>query len=114
MSKRKTPKALLRQYAELVDACVGGSLCDSTAWIGIAFDLSAAADVYGGIMVDGYRPGMGSGSRGAMDELSSNYGSHVRRFLSRQRGETLAGAAILAYAYGTALEGCRETIKGYC
>jgi len=105
-------KNFLRNYAQMMDASIGGQHVDSTAWIGLAFDLAAAADHYGGLLIHGYRPGLG-GSSGALAELSKMNGSHVLRYLSRQRPEVLANAAVLAYAYGTALEGRREQLTWY-
>jgi hypothetical protein len=105
---------VLRGYADLMDLPVGVDKIhhDYTAWIGAGFDLSAAADHFGGLLVEGYRPGLG-GSSGAIDELGEQYGPEVVQWLSEQEPEGLAEAAILAYAYGTACDGRRETIKGY-
>lgn len=113
--KRSPSNTFLRKYARMVDATIGADHIahDSTAWLSIGFDLAAAADYYGGVLVNGYRPGMGSGSAGALSDLSANYGPHVRRFLARQRPEILATACALAYGYGTACEGRREHIRHY-
>lgn len=112
--KRSPANTMLRKYAAMIDATIGvGRVShDSTAWISIGFDLAAAADSYGGILMQGYRPGA-SGSDASLSELSKNYGSHVRKFLSRQRPEVLAKACALAYAYGTACEGRRECLSYY-
>ena len=104
----------LRKYAREVDATVGVDrpAHDSTAWISMGFDLAAAADHYGGIMVEGYRPGLG-GSSAALSELSANYGSHVRKLLARTPPHIIADACSLAHAYGTACEGRRESLSWY-
>lgn len=75
---------------------------DSHRWIGLAFDLAAAADHYHGRIVKDYRPSP-FGSKGSLDDVDP----YVKRLMRQAAPQTVEDACELAYRYGKALENDR-------
>ena len=70
---------------------------DSHRWIGLAFDLAAAADIYHGRIVKDYRPG-------PFGSIIEGVDPYVKRLMRQAAPQTVEDACELAYRYGKALE----------
>lgn len=76
---------------------------DSHRWIGLSFDLAAAADAYHGRIVKDYTPGIG-GSRSQLSEVDTA----IRNLMRQAATQTVEDACELAYRYGKSLETRRQ------